>query len=308
MMISYAQNHEDVLLARALDGSTSGFYIDAGAYDPTFDSVTRHFYELGWHGINIEPQQAYAAKLRSARPRDITLEVALSDHAGTATLYDLSPGDGLATIDEGRVRRLAEAYEIAGRHVVEVTTLADLCAQHCDPQTPISFLKIDVEGHERAVLAGADWDRWRPRIVLVEATEPLTTRPSHEPWEAILLAAGYDFAQFDGLNRWYARRDEPRLVELLTVPVNVLDYYEPYSWASRVEELEAQVVSLMATPAEMTGDGARLALIRSFESLQKRYQRLAEALQQERAQRVTESEQLARLSHTVKLLNRDAAG
>lgn len=306
-MISFAQNHEDVLLARALSDTDSGFYIDVGAYDPTYDSVTRHFYDVGWHGINIEPQASYAAKLREARPRDLTLEIALSDHDGSAILYDVSVGDGVATIDDIQARRFDEEYTIIGRSPVQVMTLADVCAQHCDPRTPISFLKVDVEGHERAVLAGADWERWQPRIVLVEATEPMTTRPSHESWEPILLGAGYVFVQFDGLNRWYTRRDEHRLIERLSVPVNVLDYYEPYLWVSRVAELAAQVESLMAPAADGGADAARYkALILSFENLQERYRRLGDALQEERARRLMESEQLASLARAVQLLSHDA--
>lgn len=306
-MISYAQNHEDVLLARALSDTESGFYIDVGAYDPTVDSVTRHFYDLGWHGINIEPQPGYAAKLREARPRDITLEVALSDHAGTAVLYDLSVGDGVATIDHGQAQRLSDAYNIIGENAVPIATLADVCAEHCDESTPISFLKVDVEGHERSVLAGADWTRWQPRIVLVEATEPLSTRQSHEPWEPILLDAGYAFAQFDGLNRWYARREERRLIEVLGVPVNVLDIYEPYRWIARVTQLEAEVAALMAA-APADADTARYrALVRSFESLQARYHGLYEALHQEHTRRLMENEQLARLTQAVQLLSRSAS-
>ena len=49
-MISYAQNHEDVLLNRCFGSQASGFYIDVGAWEPVLHSVTHHFYEQGWHG------------------------------------------------------------------------------------------------------------------------------------------------------------------------------------------------------------------------------------------------------------------
>ena len=39
--VSYAQNYEDVMLARALRGVEQGFYIDVGAQDPVDDSVTK---------------------------------------------------------------------------------------------------------------------------------------------------------------------------------------------------------------------------------------------------------------------------
>jgi hypothetical protein len=43
-MISYAQNHEDVLLERCFGTQQSGFYVDVGAWEPVLHSVTQHFY------------------------------------------------------------------------------------------------------------------------------------------------------------------------------------------------------------------------------------------------------------------------
>lgn len=45
MMISYAQNFEDVMLERAFADLEIGFWVDVGAWDPDTDSVTRHFYD-----------------------------------------------------------------------------------------------------------------------------------------------------------------------------------------------------------------------------------------------------------------------
>ena len=304
-MISFAQNHEDVLLARAFAGERTGFYVDVGAFDPTSDSVTRHFYDMGWHGINIEPQHAYALRLREARPRDITLEVAVSDRHGTATLYEVSAiGDGVATIDPTWAGKLRAQERISGESIVRVTTLADVLAEHVDAGTQISFLKIDVEGHERAVLAGAEWARHAPRIVVVEATEPMTTIPSHQMWEPILIDAGYLMAQFDGLNRWYARADETRLIELLSVPVNALDKYAPYAWVARVEDLRDQVDVLTDKLAAATADPVRgQDLIATLETLQQRYQRLSAALDHERVVRAQETQRLSGLATTLRDLD-----
>ena len=83
---------------------------------------------------------------------------------------------------------------------VPVTTLAALCERYVDQ--PIDFLKVDVEGHEREVLEGSDWSRWRPRVVLIEGLDP-------SPWEHLVLGSGYLFATFDGINHFYVR-DEDR--------------------------------------------------------------------------------------------------
>jgi hypothetical protein len=51
----YAQHGEDRSLAGLLGRRRRGFYIDVGAWDPVQDSVTKHFYDRGWRGINVEP-------------------------------------------------------------------------------------------------------------------------------------------------------------------------------------------------------------------------------------------------------------
>jgi peptide methionine sulfoxide reductase MsrB len=56
-MISYAQNFEDIILWRALKNIKNGFYVDVGAGDPVNHSVTKWFYDQGWSGVNIKPNE-----------------------------------------------------------------------------------------------------------------------------------------------------------------------------------------------------------------------------------------------------------
>lgn len=56
-MISYAQNFEDLVLHRVFRGQKNGFYIDMGPMGPVLESVTKFFYDEGWSGINIEPNE-----------------------------------------------------------------------------------------------------------------------------------------------------------------------------------------------------------------------------------------------------------
>ncbi|MEX2120123.1 MAG: FkbM family methyltransferase [Pirellulales bacterium] len=235
--ISYAQNREDVLLARLFAAGHRGFYIDVGANDPLHDSVTRYFYERGWCGINVEPGRIFE-KIPAARPRDVNLNVALSDEAGTAMLYEFPnfPGSSTFCPREAEVHRRERGFECRQR-AVEVTTLADVCRQHASG--PIDFISIDVEGHERQVLSGGDWRRWRPVAVVVEATRPNTTIATHGEWEHLLLAAGYLYAAFDGINRYYIRAEDRHLVERLAAPANVLDDFVSYQ-VERSERLLAE--------------------------------------------------------------------
>jgi FkbM family methyltransferase len=220
--VSYAQNFEDVMLWRALRHVDGGFYIDVGAADPDQGSVTRAFYDLGWRGINIEPEPDYAAALRMRRPEDVNLEVAVGASPGQAVLRRIS-GTGLSTFDEQIAADHAKAgYPEAEPLPVAVRTLSDIWQAHAP--SDVHFLKIDAEGSERDVLLGADLMHQRPWIIVVEATEPFSPTKKTEAFEDLLLAAGYRFRWFDGLNAWYvAAEHDDELRGAFETPPNYFD-------------------------------------------------------------------------------------
>jgi len=86
-MTSYADNFRDVMLQRAFDFDHRGFYIDIGAYNPVEHSVTKHFSNRGWRGINIEPNPVPFGLLLEDRHRDINLHIGLSNQSGNLTLF-----------------------------------------------------------------------------------------------------------------------------------------------------------------------------------------------------------------------------
>jgi len=226
-MVSYAQNREDVLLARCFPG-TEGFYVDIGAADPVGHSVTKWFSERGWRGINVEPSRSFFAKIEADRPRDINLNVGVSDAPGELAFYEIENLVGCSTL----VPEVAEEYRRSGLTVnewkVHTQTLAQIFAEHVLPDQPVDFLKIDVEGLEPAVLAGMDFRRWRPKVLVVEATKPGSSEPTHDQWEHFVLPFDYRFAYFDGLNRFYVRAEDEALLVHFARPVCTFDDYVLY--------------------------------------------------------------------------------
>ncbi|TAM89711.1 MAG: FkbM family methyltransferase, partial [Candidimonas sp.] len=199
--ISYAQNYEDVMLWRALRRVEHGFYIDVGAAWPDQDSVTKHFYRQGWHGINIEPNPTLFQQYSRERPDDINLQVAVSDEPGETEIYMVAD-TGLSSLSHEVVKdhvRLGYAYH---SERVQVLTLQEICKEYVKGRD-VHFLKIDVEGWEERVLKSNDWGYCRPWIVVVEATKPMTEVESYSASESILLKIGYRFVYADGLNRYY---------------------------------------------------------------------------------------------------------
>ncbi|WP_458098525.1 FkbM family methyltransferase [Roseomonas sp. WA12] len=261
-IISYAQNGEDVVLWRALQHVGVGFYVDIGSCDPTELSVTKMFYDRGWSGINVEPAKAYFDRCVSERPRDLNLNIAVAAKAGVVRFLDVA-GTGLSTT----VQRNAEIAKSRGyavtENIVPALSLAEILSSSEEKQ--IHFLKIDVEGDEQAVLEGADFKRFRPWIVVIEATLPNSRERSDAPWRDLLLKANYEQAYFDGVNLYFVAEEHRELKERLAIPPNALDNYQTAALVNaskHIDDLASTIASLETalSDAQAHGSSAEEAL------------------------------------------------
>ena len=182
-MISYAQTGEDVVLDRVLP-LDRGFYVDIGASSPDASSVTRHFYEKGWSGINIEPRRDAWEELKRRRPRDLNLPIAVGAEDGMTTLYSVVEDPDLSTIDPDDLAFLTSKGYTYESLDVEVRSLDSILA--VAGVSHIDFLKIDAEGAEEDILRGLDLTRWRPRVIVVEAIRPWSRDRTDHEWRGIL--------------------------------------------------------------------------------------------------------------------------
>lgn len=221
-VVSHAQNAEDVRLWRVFGERPAGFYVDVGAGDPEVDSVTRLFYEAGWSGINIEPGPDFESLARM-RPRDTNLRIAIAEQPGRAEMWISSPHTGLSGFTPLPRELLPPGFSLK-RVKVDCRRLDDVLSAHAPGRT-VDFLKVDVEGAEGQVLASLDLRQVRPSVICVEAVAPISNAPSHHAWEEMLLDAGFLFAAFDGVNRFYVPVELADLRPALAYPISVLDDY-----------------------------------------------------------------------------------
>ena len=277
-MLTYSQNFEDVMLARLFAKQVDGFYIDVGGWHPEIHSVTKFFYDLGWRGINVEPIRSHWEAFEEARPRDANLNAALSDRAGTARFYECTTDTALSTMDPAQAAELNRRNLPIREYDVPMLTLDRIIEEH-SPAT-IDFLKIDVEGAEAMVLAGVDLSRHRPRVLVIEATKPATPVDDWDriddianwaAWEPKVLSAGYQFAYYDGLSRFYVRDEDAALAQRLRLPPGVYDRIEypetmllRQDHAARGELIERLEKNLRVSEADRA---ARLEVIQRLEAM-----------------------------------------
>jgi len=200
-VISYAQNREDIILSAFFDKDEKGFYVDIGANDPMHESVTKYFYDRGWSGINVEPLPNYFKKLNEDRPRDINLQVAISEREEQATLNYYPKGDGLSTLSQKMKDEYANSNDavVAKVEYINVRTqrLEKVLSEYAKDQQ-MNFLKIDVEGLEYQVLISNNWRKFRPQVICIEANH------IDQDWHYLLLDQEYSRVFFDGVNEYYA--------------------------------------------------------------------------------------------------------
>lgn len=285
-LISYAQNFEDIMLWRALSHVDAGCYVDVGAQSPDVDSVSRLFYEHGWRGVHVEPTPRYAGELRERRPDEIVLQMAVGDGTGILRFFEI-PGTGLSTGDaEIAAEHQSSGFEVSDLRV-PLVTLDTVLEQVGD--RPVHWLKIDVEGAEKQVVDGWLDTAVLPWVLVIESTRPMTTEQSHHDWEPAVLAKGYQFVYFDGLNRFYVSDQHPELVPAFARPPNVFDDFSLSSSSTlcaqvnlAYQELESRQQALDALHEEEKAELQR-ALESQREAEKADLQRALESHQAEKA-------------------------
>jgi len=192
--VSYSQDFEDFILYYIFYDTPKGFYIDVGAHDPTYFSVTKSFYDRGWKGINIDPIPEKYLLFKKYRPRDINLQLAAGNLEGNTTFKV----DGLVS---SLLYNKKDNYSKIVK--ISVKTMKNICRTYIPKEIKINFCKIDVESAEKYVLLGYDFVNYRPNVFCIESLTNNNNIPEYKEWEDILIKNDFEFAYQFKRNRFY---------------------------------------------------------------------------------------------------------
>jgi len=164
--------------------------VDVGANDGFYSSNSYPFIARGWRALLIEPHPAAflkAKQLHRKRKHVSLLNAACSEREGELELQTL------AEDDDGSHSFLGEKAEVGVKDSarppgesfhVKVHRLETLLDNFNIPHK-FGLLTIDTEGHDFAVLRGANLTRYRPHVIITEKN------PDDEEKYTFLRANGY---------------------------------------------------------------------------------------------------------------------
>jgi FkbM family methyltransferase len=166
--VSFSQEGEDLILDRLFNNKAEGFYVDVGAHHPMRFSNTYSFYLRGWQGINIDAMPGSMKTFQTVRPKDVNLELAISNTSEEMTLYVFEE-TALNTF----CRDVAEEYIRQGwplrfKKQITMQRLSDVLDRYLPKNQAIDFLNIDAEGLDFEVLTSNNWEKYEPTVVLIE--------------------------------------------------------------------------------------------------------------------------------------------
>lgn len=170
----FSQNGEDLLLSKFFSDRKNGFYIDVGAFDGIHLSNTYYFEKLGWDGICIEAHPKYFQNCQNNRTRSLCIHAACTgDEMLNEVTFSSEELGLLSGIEErGDIQQRYDGrglkFEGFKKVVVPAVTLNNVLGMQKN-KPEIDLISIDVEGHEMEVLKGLDFDKYHPRVLVIEA-------------------------------------------------------------------------------------------------------------------------------------------
>lgn len=245
--ISYADRFEDVILHRSLEEVSEGTYVDIGPLDPTQDSITKHFSDRGWSGLNVVEDPRIHSSFCESRPKDINLCIAT------------------APIPDGTNPK--NSFTLAGR----VGTWRSLAAVLEDKEIEtVHFFRAASTGWQGQLLREFPFSRAKPWIVILQGSgHPEKEMSSDTNWDSFLTSRGYQPAHFDGRSRFYLSEEHSRIQDRLAATPRLSDDFIPAAYAEEMESLRKHSAELARLTSSLIRANQRLEEKRQANALRR---------------------------------------
>ncbi len=175
--ISYAQYGEDLIVEGIFKTIhlPNPSYIDIGAHHPSNLSNTFFFYKKGGSGVCIEPSPILYKEIKKQRPRDICLNIGISDSSGEKIPYYVMTAQTMNTFSKEDAEKTISAEDVYGKQKIESIELISLMSieEVFDKYFKDygDFVSIDTEGMDEKIVTSINLNKYRPKVFCIETIE-----------------------------------------------------------------------------------------------------------------------------------------
>jgi hypothetical protein len=162
------------MIARYYLKQKKGFYVDIGAYHPKKISNTYHFYKQGWKGINIDGSKKSIELFNKMRPNDINLHCCVgnssSENNSHVEFFLFERGE-LNTFKKETLPDILKYHNQIPVSIDKIPfkSMKSILSEYLPKECNIDLLSIDAEGADEEILLSNDWNKFRPKLIIVES-------------------------------------------------------------------------------------------------------------------------------------------
>ena len=163
---TYSMDSEDLAIIQYIEKKDKGFYVDIGAHHPTQRNNTHLLFKKGWEGVNIDINEFSIDLFKYLRPKDLNLQIAISDKDGEVTFYYQKNFSQLNTTDiEIAKENFNNNFK---KKIIKCKTIQKILDESKFKDKKIDFLNIDIEGAELKVLNTLNFQIYDPKVICIE--------------------------------------------------------------------------------------------------------------------------------------------
>ena len=165
---SYSLSNIDVVIDYIFKGIKKGIYIDIGCNHPIKHNNTYLLYERGWNGINIDLDKTSIDEFKKLRPKDINIQIGVSNYAGNKKVFYYHKRSPLNTLSkklkEFRIKKPTKTFNL------QVDTLNNIIKKSKFKNKQINLMSIDIENHEYEALQNFNFKKYKIDLIVTEFT------------------------------------------------------------------------------------------------------------------------------------------
>jgi FkbM family methyltransferase len=166
--ISFSKSGDDIQLMKLINNNAPGVYVDIGCWHPIKASNTYFFHLRKWKGICIDPNPELKSLYDKFRPSDIFINAGIGDSQSLLKYY-MFEESSMNTFSYDFVEKQQLESKLRDTINVPVYNLKDILDKNLKENDRLDFFDIDVEGLDLEVLKTNDWNKYRPKVVVVES-------------------------------------------------------------------------------------------------------------------------------------------